>query len=253
MIELLRNCSHESETATYLVTENTRNKRILKTASSLAGINSLEREIEGWEWYRHLRYPEGTRSVCRINQKRAGYLKIEIEFIEGVKADYKKGFEKNEAVIKKTMEHYCGIWPYNSDGSSAMHGDLSLDNIIYNAQGIHIIDWEHFSRKGAPWGFDAVYLLFETLYFGMNSRKQPSFRELNFIADCIILLGRSKHLKVDFIKCPLKAVRDFIQAFPALWGEHLSAAPRKLPVISFTDEQVFFMDQYLFSKTKVML
>lgn len=253
MIELLRNCSHESETSTYLVTENTRGKMILKTAASAAGIYSLKREMEGWEWYQHMRYPERNRPLCRINQQKAGYLKIEIDFIEGLKADYKRGFEKNEAVIKKTMEHYCGIWPYYPDGSSVLHGDLSLDNIIYNVEGIHIIDWEHFSRKGAPWGFDAVYLLFETLYFGMKIRKQPSSRELSFIADCIILLNRNKQLTVDFIKCPLKTVKNFIEAFPALWGKHLLAAPRKLPIVSFTDDQVFSIDQFIFFKTKTMI
>lgn len=253
MMELLRNCSHESETSTYLVTESTIGKKIIKVAASTAGIKSLEREMEGCEWYQQARYLQRKRPCCLIIQKKAGYLKIEIEYIEGVKADYRRGLERNGSLLKKVMVHYCDIWPYYPDGLSVLHGDLSLDNIIYNAEGVHIIDWEHFNREGAPWGFDAVYLLFETLYFGMKKRKQPSLRELAIIADNITLLNRHKQLSINFIKSPLKTIKDFIVTSPMLWGDHLSAIPRKLPIVSFTDDQVSLIDDAVYSRTKAML
>ena len=52
--------------------------------------------------------------------------------------------------------------------------DLSIDNVISNKDGVHIIDWEHFSLEGAPFGFDAYNLLFEQLWFSMKERKRPS-------------------------------------------------------------------------------
>ena len=46
-----------------------------------------------------------------------------------------------------------------------LHGDLSLDNVIFSEKGPIFIDWEHFQENAAPLGFDSLYLLFESLWF----------------------------------------------------------------------------------------
>ncbi|HEX9972833.1 MAG TPA: hypothetical protein VGD14_12240, partial [bacterium] len=168
---MIRNCSHGSEIATYLVSEGGLSRHIIKVASTPAGIKNLKCEIKGWDWYQKARYQQDRDPVCRIIRDKNDYLKIRIEFIDGIKADYARGLEKNAAIIKKVFEHYCSIFPYYTDRLSPFHGDFSVDNVILNSGGIHIIDWEHFNPNGAPWGFDALYLLFETLYFGMRNRK----------------------------------------------------------------------------------
>lgn len=252
MIELIRNCSRDSESATYLIADHA-DKKIIKIASTAIGIKSLQRELQGWGWYCALRYPQRKNLFCQIIQKNVSYLKIGIEFIDGVKSDYGRGLIPNVNLLKKVMFHYCDIWPCYSDGCSVLHGDLSLDNIIYNKEGFHIIDWEYFNPNGPLWGFDAVYLLFETLYFGMKGRKQPSLRELDIVVDNITILNSHKQLSIDFIRSPLKTVKDLIVRNYKLWGDYLLTASRKLPVVSFTDSQVFLIDQAIFSRTKAML
>ncbi len=252
MIELIRNCSHDSEIATYLIVD-CGSKQIIKVASSIIGIDGLQRELQGWQWYQKARYPEQKDHICKIIQKNPSYLKIGIKFINGVKADYRTGLILNRNLLRKVMSHYCDIWPYYSNGCSVLHGDLSLDNIICNKEGIHIIDWEYFNPNGALWGFDAVYLLFEVLYFGMKRRKLPSLLEFDIIAENIAILNKQKLLAVDFIRSPLKTVKDFIITNYKCWGDYLLIAPKKLPILSFTDNQIFLIDQAISSRMRGML
>lgn len=255
MIELLRNCSHGSQISTYLAYGgNGGKKSIIKAASTVAGMSGLKRELEGWRWYQSLRYPDRKDPLCRVIREKEGrYLKIEINFIEGTRAGFNFAVEKNSSILKRAIGHYCDIWPYNASGLSALHGDLSLDNIIYNTDGIHIVDWEHFSSGGVPWGFDAMYLLFESLYFGIARRKKYSSREINLIADCIVMLNSRVNLAGEFIERPLNSVRDIIVTFPEAWGDHFPNVSRKLPVTFFTQEQVNLIDLGVSSKVKRML
>ncbi|MCX5658010.1 MAG: hypothetical protein NTZ48_07345, partial [Candidatus Omnitrophica bacterium] len=176
-----------------------------------------------------------------------GYLKIEIEFIDGIRPDYAGGLEKNAGMIKKTFEHYCDIWPHNPDSMSVLHGDLSLDNVIYNRSGINIIDWEHFNPNGAPWGFDALYLLFETLYFGMRYRKEPRRKEVNIIADSMKFLNAGHRLEPQAANRPLEFVKSFIVNNFKLWDEQLAAFPDKLPILRFTRDQIILIDNMISS------
>lgn len=249
MMELIRNCSHESQSATYLVTDSL-GKKVLKASDSVVGIASLKRELAGWEWYRRLRYPQRDVPVCRVLQQNTSYLKIEIEFINGIKNNYRNGLERNAGLLKRVMLHYCDIWPFYSNGYSVLHGDLSIDNIIYNAQGIHIIDWEYFNPKGAPWGFDAVYLLFETLYFGTKARQQSSQAQIEIIVDNLNILNSRWQLAPDFMTRPLKTVKDFIVSSFRSWGEDLLTVPGKLPVVLFSDEQIHLIDQAVARRMK---
>jgi len=248
MIELLRNCSHGSEIATYIVNREGIDRRIVKAASTSAGIQHLLTEVEGWNWYQGKRYSETTSPLCTIAQQRKSYLKIEITYIEGMKADYNQGLSRNAPIIKKVIEHYCQLWPYDSDGKSPFHGDLSLDNIIYNGDGIHIIDWEHFNEHGVFWGFDALYLLFETLWFGMKRRKKPTKKEIDTVADSVRLLTTHGRLPVESFSHPLRFIYEFIHTNAPLWGEQLSLFPNKLPVILFTDDQISIIDNAIRSR-----
>jgi hypothetical protein len=249
MIELIRNCSHGSEIATYFVNNEFSEKKIIKVATTSSGVQDLIRENDGWNWYQKIRYPQKNLPVCKIIQHRNSYyFKIQIEYIEGSKVDYRKGLEKNAGILKEIVEHYCCIWPYTPNTLSPFHGDLSLDNVVYNSEGIHIIDWEHFNLKGAPWGFDVIYLLFETLYFGMRKRKRPSHNEISIIVDNIKFLNNSKRLYSQITEYPLKYTIDYITSNTELWGEQFIAFPDKLPILTFTDDQISLIDNMVSSK-----
>lgn len=234
---------HGSEIATYLATDELGGRRIVKTSTTSSGIKNLCNEVKGWRWYQSLRYPLN-ESICWIAQRRNKYLQIHIKYIDGIKPVYQDGIERNADAIRKIVQHYCDIWPSSSD-SSPMHGDLSLDNIIINSDGVHIIDWEHFTTDAAPWAFDIMYLLFESLYFGMRNRNKPTGKEIQIICKHIKTMTDHHHLYSDMLKAPLRFIREFISAHHHLWGEQLSSFQMKLPIIAFSFEQVTMIDEMI--------
>jgi hypothetical protein len=242
MIELLRNCPHGSEIATYLETDNLFKKTIIKVTTTPAGISDLAKEVQGWDFYQKVRYPDKSRRICEIVQQREQYLKIRIEFIDGVKANCSTGLEINADLVGKVIEHYCNIWPNSPENDCPLHGDLSLDNIIYNRDGVHIIDWEHFKPNGAPWGYDALYLLYETLFFGMRIRIEPTKKEVSILSQNIRMMNSFNQLDTEIIGQPLHFLKDFINSQRHIWGDQLRKFPDKLPVLKFTESQTSQID-----------
>ena len=184
---LINNCPHGNEVATYYFEENQK-KNIIKASTGQGGIAKLKNEVEGWNWYQSKRYPGSNKNICNIIISKSNYIKISIHYIEGHKNEYTGGIRKNSPLIIKIIEQYCQIWQGCSENKYPLHGDLSIDNVIVNEDGVHIIDWEHFSLNGAPFGFDAYNLLFEQLLFSMRERKKPDKTELDVLLDGIRLI-----------------------------------------------------------------
>jgi hypothetical protein len=184
-----------------------------------------------------------TKPICRITHQTDHFLRIEIEFIEGTKGNYRKKLEKNATLLESVIKHYCNIWIFNENNLSSLHGDLSLGNVILNSHGIHIIDWEHFKFNVAPWGFDALYLLFETLWFSMShgKRKEPSKTEIKIIVDNMRLLMSHKRLEKTMIEQPLRFIINFCDDKSKYWGVY----PKKIPLFLFGDSQIALIDEMI--------
>jgi len=249
MIELLSNCSHGSETATYLLVRDGQKKTIVKTASTPAGIEALKREKQGYDWYQERRYQSRDSLLCRVTDENGFFMRLEIEFIEGVPASYRKKMKENYAIMKQVIEHYCLVWPSLPNKLGPLHGDLSLGNIICGIDGIYIIDWEHFYLNGVPWGFDALYFLFETLWFAMRNKGKPSGEEINIVTECIRLLNHDNRMEPEIIRHPLSFMKRFIIDNGRLWG----VFPTKIPVLSFTDRHVALIEDMVSVRLEAVL
>ena len=46
---------------------------------------------------------------------------------------------------------------------SHIHGDLTLDNLIFQKKNIFVIDWEYFSSKKNYRGYDIAYLILSSV------------------------------------------------------------------------------------------
>jgi len=236
-IELLRNCSHGSEIATYLAS-NGDSAKIIKVSSTVNGIMDLRAEIAGWDWYHKIRYAKMKIPVCRVVMEKNNYLKIEIDYIKGKQGEYLKGLVYNKDVLKKVIEHYFDIWPVSCKGMVPLHGDFSLENIIINENGVHVFDWEHFALDAVPWGFDPIYLLFEALWFNFEITKKLNTEEIQIISECIQLLEKH-NLSKDIARQPLNFLISFISDSKYLWRTQAN----KFPVLRFTQEQIRFIDE----------
>ena len=245
MIELIRNCIHCSEIATYLETDAFQRKHIIKTSTSKSGIKEIENEVEGWHFYQQRRYPSKENPLCTIIQRNKCYMKIKIGYIEGIKPNYRYGLAKNCHILKQIVDHYCNIWPYSPNNRVPIHGDLSIEgNIIINEDGIHIIDWEHFNVEGAPWGYDLVYCLLEALYFSMRGRCEPNQDELNIITENLKIIISYRPLSLQIIQHPLLFINNFIISNSRIWNEQID----KFPLLKIGDNQRSRIDNLIYKK-----
>lgn len=238
MLRLIRNCSHKNEVATFYFEKN-QEKGVFKASSSPGGMGGINKEVKGWAWYQSKRYPEVVKSLCEIVESKESYLRIKIRYIEGRKEKYSRGIQMNAALVNNVIQHYCYIWQNDNATTVPLHGDLSIDNVISNKDGVHIIDWEHFSFEGAPFGFDAYNLLFEQLWFSMKGRKRLRKRELDILLSNIRTIRVLSTESSCFFDQPLFSVQEFIRTNHRLWKNQIY----RLPVLLFDEEKVAIIDE----------
>jgi len=244
MKELIRNFSHGSEIATFIEKDKWGiNSKVIKVSYSLNGISNITNEKRGWDWYSERNEAMINMILGYINEPEKEYARIELKYIEGIKPDYRKGLLKNIDPLKKIFDHYFMIWPNNQE-YYPIHGDLSLDNVIlYNDQ-VLIYDWEHFSSDAGPWGFDVFYLAFESLWFEAK-RSRLNEKKLFVLADLIENIYNNGLLTWQQRQAPLRTTINFIQDNLFLWGTQIDLFPQKLPILSFTDSEIDYIDKHI--------
>jgi len=230
---LSRNCSHYSS----IFVVHDKGKAIYKSSSSLNGILDLENEIKGYNWYNNFRSNEIDVSV---ELKTNHYIKIKIQYIDALVPSINKGYLKNIDYIELAIKHYVEIWsqlPSNFN-TQPIHGDFSIEgNILFKDHNVYIIDWEHFSEQEASIGFDAMYLLFETICIDRNCSKLV----LNHVVKMINFLKQNNCLDDVFTNNPLKSTILFMKKNRHIWGEQF----QKMPVLNFSKKSIEKIDAYL--------
>jgi hypothetical protein len=238
MLRLIRNCSHGSEVATFYFERNDE-KGFIKASSSRDGIEEIRRELAGWNWYQSLRYHNMKNDICNIIKTNENYIRIKIQYIEGYKGNYTEGVRKNAQLISQAIHHYCDIWHGHNENRFPLHGDFSIDNMIVNNEGVHIIDWEHFALDATPFGFDAYNLLFEQLWFSMKGRKRPRRSELDVLLENIRVIRSALTGPCFFYDRPLHSVQRFIKGNAIFWKNQV----HKFPALLFKEENVGIIDK----------
>lgn len=244
---IVRNCSHGSTTYVVEIVGGDGALRSIRKGSSVAeGIDDLRREVAGVRWYNERC---GGRIGIAIERDDERYMAIRYEALKGSKAPYQLGYYRNRFAIATIIAHYCDVWG-SGDGVREvrepvpMHGDLSLDNVIVVDGEPVIIDWEHFAVGDAPLGFDALYLLFECLWFEqrwIGVRR----RTIAHIVKMIEILRSRDCVDSALLEQPLRAIVDFIQSHSRLWAPQLVAFPGKLPILLFGSDAVAKIDTEL--------
>jgi hypothetical protein len=240
MIELLRNCAHGSEVAVWRIADA--KPRFVKVAITSDGRQALDNEIAGWAWYRSVRRPDQA-AFCRTLRRDRHVVRIEVEALAGTQGRAAAGITANEQLLEQAIEHYVQLWPMLADGLAPFHGDFSCDNFIAAADGLFVIDWEHFHPAGAPWGFDAVYLVAESLYFQVRRTGRAGPREYAVAQRLLRRLGAGHTLRPGMEETPVAFAREFIGSHAHLWGAELTRHPLKLPILAMSDVDVRRLDE----------
>lgn len=150
-----------------------KNKKIFRKFSlNENGKMKIKNDYEGLKWY-------CSRNKIKL-KKVISNLRVENNLtyldtfcIDGKKIKLWHPLSKNYDYIKRSLDHYFKIFSNSKKNQikiNKFHGDLTLENILFNKNKIFFIDWEFFNANKKIWGYDAAYLVLSsvTLPFLVN-------------------------------------------------------------------------------------
>ena len=206
-------------------------KLYVKTTYDRRGIQNLQNEFNGLEWY-FLKKPEIRDSFLKIlNIKlNKNFAKIEIPFIEGYKIPVDRDISKNKSFLYKAINEYVYI---SGQNNFRFHGDFSIGNLIFNKSNVYIIDWEHSNDEIKIWGIDILNIFFESLFFSFKKNDYLSKKNKKVaieIYQYILNIFSDSDKKI----MTLKKLISFYRKNSHIWGSSFS----KLPVLKFNENQL---------------
>ena len=144
--------THKNNTNVIYLSEE---KIFRKYSKSIQGIENIVSEYQGLIWYCN-KIKQNKSSIISHFFKKKKFAFIDLKEIKGHKIKSWKPIEANFSFLLKAYKHYMNYYP--KKGTSKIHGDFTLDNIIFKSKGLFIIDWEFFKSKENYRGYDIVYL-----------------------------------------------------------------------------------------------
>ena len=214
---------------------------INKSTFDKDSFSELENEYYGYSWY-----SEFNPIFVQLNKNdHFDYMQLKIEYFDGNKANYKSGLSKNYNRVLSIINHYNEISKQNFSVCKKypLHGDLSIDNTIFNNDNVIIIDWQYFTEVENNPGFDILNLIYEQLYFEFNNNIfQFQKKILKNLINLLKFVFDNSMVDLYFMTDPLKKIREYINTNNRLIWNNQS---HKLPVTKFSDTEVSFIDNYI--------
>ncbi len=162
-----------------------------KIADNKLGIERVLSDYQGLTWYIK-RLNKNKKKIIKKFVKNKNFSYLDTFQIDGFQAKSWDSLEKNYKKIKKVYFQYKRVFPKNK--YTSIHGDLTLDNIIFKKKEIFIIDWEFFGSKKNFYGYDLAYLFLSSLCLPFVSKKKYSLVDEKLF---ISLWRMLKELNVD--------------------------------------------------------
>ena len=230
---LVRNCPHNNGIYTLI---NEDRGIVSKSSYSNDGIIRLRNECSGYEWYFKQNHMLNDSHLELFESKNGMYSRLHVKLFSGYAGKYFKNIAYNKEYILRAVNTYKVVWIKSKSRLSPIHGDFSLGNLIFNDNSLTIIDWEHFQLDVAPWGFDLVNLLYESVFFSFNNKN--TLRDI----DCQVFVevrGIISELlnPEDSFRCTLDDLTGFVSDNVSIWEDLVN----KLPVMKFSKEQREFL------------
>lgn len=205
---------------------------VTKSSYSDDGIVRLKNEYVGYNWYFNQKKISNNTKLKKMENPNGLYFRLHVNVFSGATGKYYKNISYNRELILRVIDAYIEAWPLPKSDLSAIHGDLSLGNIIFNNDILSIIDWEHFHLDVAPWGFDLVNLLYESIFFTLNGGDVLKERDCQVFKEIRNIISDMLSPETDF-KCTLKDLTSFVDDNNFIWGRLVN----KLPIMKFSKRQ----------------
>ena len=151
MAVVIRNASHGNGIRVIYFSDT---KMYRKVTFSARGRVLLENECAGIQWYSR-RCNKNLN--CNIElYSHQSYARLDFPELSGAKVNYSLCFSQSIDCWESIVTHYMSKWSKRE--RVPCHGDLTLDNVLFDPDSVVLIDWEHFQFDGEVWGFDLCYL-----------------------------------------------------------------------------------------------
>jgi hypothetical protein len=214
---------------------------ITKTSVKMSGIKRLAREEVGISWYAD-RLGTNNANLLGYAYTSSIYARLDIRKFLGHKISYKKSFSQNYEYLERCISHYIDVWP--RDALVPTHGDLTLDNVIFSSNGtVYFFDWEHFTDKLYPWGFDILYCLLSALLLPLNDDELPSKKDCEAYVELVFRL-LDNGLCSGLSEYPLQYYRR-IFLHDECWNDIVEASPHKLFPLKYEELYVDIVDDQI--------
>ena len=110
--------------------------------------------------------------------------------------------KETKSLIEILISHYLKVWPKNN--ITPYHGDLTIDNVLFeNLNNPIIIDWEFF-QKNELWGLDICHLLISSVVLPNLSNKKRKIPSSELEVFEILWKNFFKQRKIYYLKEPIK-------------------------------------------------
>ena len=234
---LIRTASHENGVT---VIDDIAGQSIAKTSSVPEGVSRLKSEVAGMEWYAScLNVP--IKNLIKYSYFSENFARVDIKKFAGKQASYKRPFLQNHPYLKQCIKHYINVWPKTD--TTPVHGDLTLDNVIFDAEDVRFFDWEHFTTEPHPWGFDMLYCMLSALLLPLPKDKLPSKADYTKFMDLLFVLFEHG-LSSDLAEYPLSRYRKIFNT-QLCWKEIINRSPHKLFPLKYDELYIDIIDDQI--------
>ena len=174
---------------------------IIRKFSLTTNKRKLLNEYKGFKWY-------FKKSKIKIKNKAPliEYFKNEnylnLPLIKGNKVPFWISIKETKNLIEILISHYLKVWPKNN--ITPYHGDLTIDNVLFeNLNNPIIIDWEFF-QKNELWGLDICHLLISSVVLPSLFKKKRKIPSSELEVFEILWKNFFKQRKIYYLKEPIK-------------------------------------------------
>ena len=139
-----------------------------KISDNKNGIQRISADAEGLTWYCK-RIKKNKKKIIKAFNRKKTVSSLDTFKIEGYQAKSWDSLKINFKHIIKIYNHYRKFFPKKI--LTHIHGDLTLDNVIFKKKEIFIIDWEFFKSNKNYYGYDLAYLFLSSLCIPFLAKK----------------------------------------------------------------------------------
>ncbi len=237
MIKLIRQNSHDNDVATFY---DGYKQSYYKTTFTKHGAKLIKNELNGINFFNNLNLDN--EILYKLITKK-DYKRLEIKKAKGLIVDYRKSFYENSNYFQKVINFYLKHWPDNK--KQCCHGDLTLDNVLFNRNKLIIFDWEHYNISNKIfYGYDLIYLVLSGIILpGENNFDQSSKKAFYKIYKKLI----SSKIKNKYLKNPFENIDKIISN---VLTDILIKSPQKFITVSikkkFKNKIIHFINSEIF-------